>query len=261
VTVREWLRNRRRYSKSMAITRADFIVWHQLKSAGLVQPGGKLLEIGQSNVYGDVPFDTLLAGLKEPERFNLNCSFGMAEAFYSIVLDPSETFSIDYHGTDRAVKLDLNLPHPQLCDKSFSVIINGGTTEHVFNQYQAFKTIHDACKVGGIMYHGVPWRGWLDHGFYCYQPTFFYDLARANGYRFLVFCGYELGKKELMPFKDMEHIHALEKAGKLAREMMLYVVMKKERADEFRVPMQGVYDDSEPIAGTLKADWHTMRSG
>lgn len=32
------------------------------------------------------------------------------------------------------------------------------------------------------MIHGMPFHGWIDHGFYCFQPTFYWDLAAANRY-------------------------------------------------------------------------------
>jgi hypothetical protein len=65
---------------------------------------------------------------------------------------------------------------------SFDVVLNCGTTEHVTNQINSFKVIHEATKVGGIMLHQMPSVGWLNHGYYTYHPAFFDDLAHANGY-------------------------------------------------------------------------------
>ncbi len=68
---------------------------------------------------------------------------------------------------------------------AFDLILNCGTSEHVFNQWNLFKTIHEAVKPGGIMYHRVPLTGHLDHGYFTYQPRFFFDLAKANGYELI----------------------------------------------------------------------------
>jgi hypothetical protein len=65
---------------------------------------------------------------------------------------------------------------------SFDLVLNCGTTEHVFNQYNVFNVMHDAVRVGGLMYHTVPMTGYLRHGYFTYTPMLFCDLARANGY-------------------------------------------------------------------------------
>jgi hypothetical protein len=67
----------------------------------------------------------------------------------------------------------------------FDVVLNCGTSEHVIGQYNCFKVIHDATKVGGIMYHEVPFSGYLDHGYFNYQPQLFIDLAKINGYEII----------------------------------------------------------------------------
>ena len=62
-----------------------------------------------------------------------------------------------------------------------------GTTEHVANQIQAFKVIHDITAVGGLMYHNLPFQGYQTHGLVNYTPKFFWMLCRSNEYEFLDF--------------------------------------------------------------------------
>ena len=64
-------------------------------------------------------------------------------------------------------------------------MLNFGTTEHIIDQVNSYRVMHDALKVGGVAVHQVPSIGWLGHGYFCYQPPFFDDLAKANGYRLL----------------------------------------------------------------------------
>jgi hypothetical protein len=52
---------------------------------------------------------------------------------------------------------------------AFDLVINAGTTEHVSNQENAFRVIHDLTKRGGMMNHEVPAGGMIDHGFFSYQ--------------------------------------------------------------------------------------------
>lgn len=67
----------------------------------------------------------------------------------------------------------------------FDVVLNFGTTEHIFNQWNSFAIIHEAMKIDGILYCVLPASGYLDHGYYCYTPIFFKDLASANGYEII----------------------------------------------------------------------------
>lgn len=65
------------------------------------------------------------------------------------------------------------------------VVLNFGTTEHLVNQYNALRLMHEALCVGGVVFHQVPAAGWAGHGYFCYHEGFFHDLARANGYEVL----------------------------------------------------------------------------
>jgi hypothetical protein len=78
---------------------------------------------------------------------------------------------------------DLNRDEtPEEHREYFDCVFNFGTTEHVFNQYNAFKVIHDATRVGGIMFHQVPCVGYINHGYWIYSPRTFLELAAANDY-------------------------------------------------------------------------------
>lgn len=67
----------------------------------------------------------------------------------------------------------------------YDLVLNFGTTEHLLGQYNAFKVIHEATAVGGIIYHDLPMTGHLNHGFYNYNPVLLLSLAEANGYEIL----------------------------------------------------------------------------
>ena len=64
----------------------------------------------------------------------------------------------------------------------FDVVLNFGTTEHVFNQYNCFKVIHEAAKKGACIFHQVPMTGFINHGYWTYSPRTFLELAQANDY-------------------------------------------------------------------------------
>lgn len=236
----------------MALTYADYAIWTELKRMGLTPTDPAILEIGQANWYGDVD-----PRVFEPDLTEKRDAFELASLFYmSIFGENIAPVAIDLHGQD-CLKFDLNDSQLWASDK-FDVVINTGTTEHVFNQYQVFKTIHDACKVGGLMLHGVPWRGWTNHSFYCYQPTFFLDLAAANGYKILSLCMFVLGTTYLKPFHSIAEVNEIDRARALPDEAMIYCVFQRENANSFKSPMQGIYNES--LSEKDRADWLALRS-
>jgi len=96
--------------------------------------------------------------------------------------------AIDIDGSLGAIPLDLNFADvpPSLLGKHH-LVTNFGTTEHVANQANAFKIVHDLTAPGGVMMHTLPAQGGFNHGLVNYNPKFFWALARANDYRWLYF--------------------------------------------------------------------------
>lgn len=94
--------------------------------------------------------------------------------------------SIDVCPGHNTTILDLNTtPVPANFRDKFDLVLNLGTTEHIVNQMNSYAAIHESTKVGGYMLHQVPTSGWHNHGYFCYHPLFFNDLAAANGYEML----------------------------------------------------------------------------
>lgn len=96
----------------------------------------------------------------------------------------AEHVSIDLNGEDGAVPLDLCRPLPEQYHDSFDVVTNFGTSEHIEDQVQVFKTIHDCCKVGGYMIHSVPLVGYWDgHSPHHYRQNLGFGLVVAFSYK------------------------------------------------------------------------------
>jgi SAM-dependent methyltransferase len=91
--------------------------------------------------------------------------------------------SLDVNGFEGAdFVFDLNEPVPDHMHGLFDMIYDGGTLEHVFNFPQALKNIHAMLKVGGVVAHALPTSNHVDHGFYMFSPTVFWDYYTANRY-------------------------------------------------------------------------------
>ena len=84
---------------------------------------------------------------------------GRNEAFAGELFEQAgmEYASFDIAAGYRTTILDLNhavLPPP--LRGRFDLVLNFGTTEHILNQLNCFKVIHDAAKDGGYIHHSLP---------------------------------------------------------------------------------------------------------
>src|ERR1700730_18172259 len=106
----------------------------------------------------------------------------------TLLSEITDLTNIEYNSFDvcPALKteiLDLNFDTlPPKYNEYYDLVINSGTTEHIFNQWNCFELMHHATRVGGVMYCQLPATGYLDHGYFCYTPLFFRDIAAANKY-------------------------------------------------------------------------------
>ena len=167
----------------------------------LAEPGGSLLDIGSSNLYSadsegvaafvrrhvanpSADLDAFAERIARGSGYDL-VRGGLNEAFVGEVL---ERAGFRYQAIDIADGygtriLDLNnarLPADMV--GAFDAVINFGTTEHILNQMNSFLAIHQAAKVGGMIWHQLPAIGYVDHGYFTYTGRFFFDLAGYNGY-------------------------------------------------------------------------------
>ncbi|MEG3871086.1 tetratricopeptide repeat protein [Microcoleus sp. Z1_B5] len=123
--------------------------------------------------------------------------------------------------------------------KQFDLVTNHGSSEHCFNQYQCFKNIHNLCREGGVMIHGLPFHGSLNHGFYNYQPSFFQWLVGANDYKLLSLAVVDVkSAKPVTPYSQ-SLVESLPSSIKEPR--LIFVAIQKLTESEFRIPYDGQY--------------------
>ena len=107
-----------------------------------------------------------------------------AKKFYLEEKNVLEHISLDLNGWYGSLKVDLCRSTPKQLLNRFNLITNYGTTEHVNNQYQVFKNIHDMCKVNGVIIHALPvLNHWVNHCRYYYSHIFFTELANLCNYK------------------------------------------------------------------------------
>jgi hypothetical protein len=187
----------------MAIGGNDLRLLIKLKQQGLIPSKSPVIEVGAQQLTDDflcshAELESMgrLSGVAQP--CPLPPALGMPSADGRVKpLDASaprarqfwtwlghDYASIDIDGSPGSIPLDLNYDDiPADSAGKFQLVTNYGTTEHVANQLNAFKVIHDLTAKHGIMIHCLPAQGMFNHGLVNYQPKFFWMLARSNEYR------------------------------------------------------------------------------
>jgi hypothetical protein len=169
-----------------------------------------------------------------------------------------EVVTLDVVGEEMSLVLfDLNNDQVSPALKEhFDFVTNIGTTEHVFNQANCFKVLHDLTDVGGIMAHAVPFAGLENHGLFKYSMKFFTALAKENDYDCLdAWVSWNIKNQQFKPgvgeffvdsvgmFRDarssrhhpIDHYH-LNYADYRATDSCIYVFLRKTSSKEFRIP-------------------------
>lgn len=260
----------------MAISATHYRILRELKQRGVLPQGGSILEIGQANWYGDMDPDDIrrdflewaAAQNKDIDTRGLARLLGLdgeqADLFrvarnliYRIVFDHSHVTAIDADPlAPGALKLDLNGPLD--LSQPFDTSINHGTAEHIFNIAQVFATMHQWTRPRGLMIHEAPFTGWVDHGFYCLQPTLFWDLAAVNGYEMVGVWVEHLASRSYFSVDGREALLERRRCDQLPDNSMLFVVMRKGADDTpFRVPIQGVY--AGRVSESVQQAWGELR--
>ncbi len=252
----------------------EFLKW--LDGQGAFPKGARILDIGESCLLGATPDDIVHFVVTHADRVDqkqLNktaTEFAYRSTllghptiqtlFLSELIDLTnlQYVSFDVVAARKAHLFDLNL-HDLADDKhgTFDVVLNFGTTEHLMNQYNAYKVMHEAVKVGGLLFHQVPSTGYINHGYFCYNALMFQELAQANGYEIVDLwfygpcgAGNVLVNAESHPGvadgrKPQNNVEAFRQAP--VPNALINVLFRKKQAGEFRVGLE-----VKTAAGVLK---------
>lgn len=168
----------------------------ELKHRGLLNVGARVVDIGEQQLTDQFLLAheklNLLYRAFNVERIDLGKPVGIAN--FTLQAPRARPFwcslGFDYIAVDLAGenirRIDLNRDSvPPDLYASAELVVNAGTSEHVANQDNTFRCIHDLTKLGGTMIHAVPCQGMLTHGLFNYTAKFFWHLCKANNYEVL----------------------------------------------------------------------------
>ena len=158
-----------------------------LHARDLLCSGASVLDVGVQEIYAEGSDDHIRAfiqyfsgqdsRLKPAEAYSEAEIARLADRGYAEELLVASGFkyrSIDLFQGYNTILFDFNIHQPsQQLAGQFDLVTSLGTTEHIINQYQAMKSIHEFTKTGGLIYHDLPMSGYYMHGYYSYNPLFF----------------------------------------------------------------------------------------
>src|SRR6266853_5261763 len=99
-------------------------------------------------------------------------------------LGAKELVSVDRSGFEGATRLhDLNEPFPERDRAAFSLVLDAGTLEHIFNYPAALRHCLELVQRGGHFLTTTPANNLVGHGFYQLSPELFFRVFSAeNGF-------------------------------------------------------------------------------
>jgi len=165
-------------------------------------PGCRILDVGCSNLYM-APADDMVKFVREknpsprPDLEAFCEKLEKGSAFDPVTGGTNESFAgeifeaagFTYEAIDIAEGFNttiVDLNHEMVPEEfvgNFDAVMNFGTTEHIFNQFNSFAAIHEATKAGGYIFHSLPSIGHTDHCYFTYNGRFFFDMAGYNNYK------------------------------------------------------------------------------
>jgi hypothetical protein len=141
------------------------------------------------------------------------------------------------HYEHASIVHDMNLPIPESLKESFSVVIDAGTLEHIFNFPVAIRNCMEMVEVGGHLLLMTPANNFMGHGFYQFSPELFFRVCSAEN-------GFEMTKAILCEVDPRAPWYAVMDPARARRRVELvnrrpaYLLIQARRAR--RVPILAV---------------------
>lgn len=159
---------------SMGILPIHIEMLKEASRAGLIH--GKALVISKQSVIG---LDQLTKSddTDHQETHQLDCKILLQQLGATEVsvcgIEPSD--DIDFY-------LDLNECLAQELAGSYDLVIDFGTTEHVFNTSRALRSLSLMCRVGGTVICSAPCSNAVNHGYVSISPCLMDDIFDKDTY-------------------------------------------------------------------------------
>jgi hypothetical protein len=200
--------------------------------------------------------------LKEDEvRRLLRERNGYAEPFLEM-LGATAISSFDASDYENATNIhDLNLPIDESLKNRFTVVLDGGTLEHIFNFPVAIKSCMEMVEVGGHFLGMTPANNFCGHGLYQFSPELFFRIFSAkNAFKLVRMVLYEESPRA--KWFDVTDPEAVKQRMTLVNTRPTYLLIIAEKVESAPIfatkPQQSDYaalwklDDKKPESNSFK---------
>jgi len=220
--------------------------------------------IGRQVFVGDVTprwFQNILDrhGIKADASRILGAEGRYTEDFWRL-LGAETVTSFDastYEGS--TVVHDLNMPIENSHKGRFTMVIDGGTIEHVFDPKRAVQNCMEMLSQGGHFLGVMAGNSLLGHGFYQFSPEWAYRVFSAeNGFRVrsVMLCEIGFYSPRFYRVDDPAYVRGrVELASKVPTYLVVLAQREKEIAVFEKIPQQSDYT----VAWNSSADIATVR--
>ncbi|MFA6973572.1 MAG: hypothetical protein WC238_02405 [Parcubacteria group bacterium] len=155
---------------------------------------------------------------------------------------------------------DLQCPIDNKFHNFFNLIIDSGTLEHIFDAKAAMENIVRITKIGGFVLQIIPAQNYLNHGFYQFSPTFFYDFYVNNGFEIVESYMLEIrGTTNRFHSYDQLKDHTGLFFNPRNRLANCFLVRKKENVEKITVPDQFFYKNISEDSKSTTSDFNKER--
>lgn len=169
-------------------------------------------------------------------------------ATYFDALGLTDRTSVDIPGAHLAPDRthDLNTPLPADLRERFGLVVDPGTTEHVFDVRTALANVVSALRPGGTVIHLVPIYSY-NGGYFSINPNVLHDFYEANGFAdirafIIMWDRYNAttGRSRVYPYTNvMRPRHALADSDQVRFSPELLFFARKTRSIvEIAIPIQ-----------------------
>jgi hypothetical protein len=148
----------------------------------------------------------------------------------------------------------MNRPITETLKGKFSVVIDAGTLEHVFNYPVAIKNCMEMLQAGGHFISITPANNFMGHGFYQFSPELFFSVFKLNN-------GFEIVKLLVCENYDGAQWYKVSKpkgdiSGRvtLVNHHPVYMMCIARRLDDMCEPFKTTPQQSDYIEAWTQTD-------
>lgn len=201
--------------------------------------------LNSENIKFKKPPHILYSTSSDVPKINRNAAnYIHAITFFEFIgINKKNYYDIDKFAFDKPrIIHDLQYPMNQKYHNFFNLIIDSGTLEHIFDIRSVMENIVKITKPGGYVLQFIPAQNFLNHGFYQFSPTFFYDFYESNGF--------QVAESYIIEIKgnvDRYHYYHQKKDypglffNPYSRLVNCFLVLKKSNVKKITLPDQYYY--------------------